>query len=173
MAEPAGRGSRLWLRLSLAAAVGLGLGMAVLLSSAATGDKLRPELCAGVGVAAVVLIQLVRETATDPQPPPEAAEPPFRPDGDYFAKLRQLERRLEAASRDGSKYDRNVRPVLARLATERLRQQYGINPGSHPVQAREVLGEQLWSLTQAPPTPASPAPSHAELSTLVALIEAL
>jgi hypothetical protein len=173
MAEQAGRGPRLWFRLALAAAVGLGLGMAVLLFNAASGGSFRPELCAGVGAAAAVLIQLVRETATDPQPPPEAVEPPFQLGGDYVAKLRQLERRLEAASRDGSKYDRNVRPVLARLATERLRQKYGIDPRSQPVQAREVLGEQLWSLTIAPPGPASPAPSHAELSTLVALIEAL
>ncbi|HEX8304978.1 MAG TPA: hypothetical protein VF612_08870 [Jatrophihabitans sp.] len=173
MAERPGRRSRLWFRLALAAALGLGLGIAVLLSSAASGGNLRPELCAGVGVAVAVLIQLVRETAADPQPPAEAVEPPLWPGGDYFAKLRQLERRLEAASRDGSKYDRNVRPVLARLATERLRQKYGIDPRRHPVQAREVLGEQLWSLTIAPPGPASPAPSHAELSTLVTLIEAL
>ena len=171
MAEPARR-PRLWRRLLLAAGLGLGLGLAVLMTSAASGGDLRPELCAGVGMAAAVLVQLVRETAADPQPLPDV-ESPGPAGGDYFATLRQLERRLEAASRDGSKYDRNVRPVLARLATERLRQKYGIDPRRHPVQAREVLGEQLWSLTIAPPEPASPAPSHAELSTLVALIEAL
>ena len=173
MAEPAGWRSRLWFRLLLAAAFGLGLGVAVLLLVIAAGGGLRPELCAGVGVAAAVLIQLVRETATDPQPLPEQLDPPSRDGGNYFAKLRQLERRLEAASRDGSKYDRNVRPVLARLATERLRQKYGIDPRRQPVQAREVLGELLWSLTIAPPEPSSPAPTHAELSTLVGLIEAL
>lgn len=173
MAELAGRRSRLWVRLALAGALGLGLGIAVLLSAAASGGNFRPELCAGVGVAAAVLVQLVRETAAHPQSLPEAVEQPLRPGGDYFARLRQLERRLEAASRDGSKYDRNVRPVLARLASERLRQKYGIDPRRQPVQAREVLGEQLWSLTIAPPAPASPAPSHAELSTLIALIEAL
>ena len=172
MAEPAGRRSRLGLRLLLAAVFGLALGLAVLMTSAASGGDLRPELCAGVGMAAAVLVQLVRETAADPQPlPPVESSAPAG--GDYFATLRQLERRLEAASRDGSKYDRNVRPVLARLATERLRQKYGIDPRRQPVQAREALGEQLWSLTIAPPEPASPAPSHAELSTLVALIEAL
>lgn len=173
MAEPAGRRFRLWRRLALAAAIGLGLGIAVLPFNTALGGTLRPELCIGVAAAAAVLVQLVRETAADPQPPPEYTEPPPEPGGAYLARLRQLERRLEAASRDGAKYDRNVRPVLAQLAVERLRQKYGINPHGHPVQAREVLGEQLWSLTKAPPEPASPAPSHAELSTLVALIEAL
>jgi hypothetical protein len=173
MPEPAGRWSRLWLRLLLAAGLGLGLGLAVLLVGAGAGAHLRPELCAGVGVAAGLLVQLVRETAAEPQPWPEPVEPPSPAGGAYFARLRQLERRLEAASRDGSKYDRNVRPVLARLATERLRQKYGIDPRRQPVQAREVLGESLWSLTVAPPEPDSPAPSYAELSTLVSLIEAL
>jgi len=174
MAERTGWRSRLWLRLLLAAALGLGLGLAVLVTSTASGGDLRPELCAGVGMAAAVLVQLVRETAiTEPQPLPPAVEPFAPVGGNYFTILRQLERRLEAASRDGSKYDRNVRPVLAGLAIERLRQKYGIDPRRQPVQAKEVLGEQLWSLTIAPPEPASPAPSHAELSTLVALIEAL
>jgi hypothetical protein len=170
MAEPAGR---LWRRLVLAAALGLGAGVAVLLVGIAAGATPRPELCVGVGAAAAVLVQLVRETATDPPPPPAPVEPPPQPGGAYLARLRQLEHRLEAASRDGSKYDRNVRPLLARLAVERLRQNYGIDPRSQPVQAREVLGEQLWSLTMAPPEPASPAPSPAELSMLVARIEAL
>jgi hypothetical protein len=92
---------------------------------------------------------------------------------DYLSRLRQLERRLEAASSDGSKYDRNVRPMLARLATDRLRQKYGIHPGRQPAQARQVLGEQLWSLTIAPAAQTSPAPSYAELTALVARIEAL
>jgi hypothetical protein len=173
MADPPRRPSRLWRRLVLAAGVGLGFGLAVLLTSTAGGGDLRPELCAGVGMAAAVLAQLVRETAAEPQPLPLATEPSVQTGGNYFVKLRQLEHRLEAASRDGSKYDRNVRPLLARLAVERLRQKYGIDLRSQPVQAREVLGEQLWSLTIAPPEQAGPAPSHTELSTLVALIEAL
>ena len=173
MAERAGRPSRLWLRLLVAGALGLVLGVAALLATAASGGTLRPELCAGVGVAGAVLVQLVRETSPDPQLPLEPAEAPSAGGGEYLARLRQLERRLEAASRDGSRYDRNVRPLLARLATERLRQKYGLDPRRHPVQAREVLGEQLWSLTIAPPEPASPAPSYAQLRTLVDLIEAL
>jgi hypothetical protein len=124
-------------------------------------------------MATAVLVQLTRETAAGPQPPPELIERPAPAGGEYLSRLRQLERRLEAATRDGSKYDRNVRPMLARLATERLRQKYGIDPRSQPVQAREVLGEQLWSLMTPPPEPSSPASSHAELSMLLDQIEAL
>jgi hypothetical protein len=172
MAEPMRRASGLWFRLAVAAGVGLAAAVAVLLVSRAAGADLRPELIAGAGVAVALLFQLVRETATEPQPP-EFIEPPEPVGNGYFSKLRQLERRLEAASRDASKYERNVRPVLARLATERLRRKYGIDPVSKPIQAREVLGEQLWSLTIAPATPASAPPSQAQLSALVARIEAL
>jgi hypothetical protein len=159
--------------LAGAAALGLAAGVAALLVTAAPGWDVPAELCVGAGVAAAVLVQLVRETATDPPPLPEPTGPPASAGGEYFARLRQLERRLEAASRDGSKYDRNVRPMLVRLATDRLRQKYGIDPGRQPVQAREVLGEQLWSLTMVPVEPAGPAPSSAQLSALVTQIEAL
>jgi hypothetical protein len=165
--------SGLPLRLLLAAGLGLAAGLAVLLAATASNAEPPPELCAGIGVAVALLVQLVRETAADPQPLPAPTEPAEAPGNAYLSQLRQLERRLEAASTDGSKYDRNVRPVLARLATERLRQRYGIHPGRQPLEARQVLGEQLWSLTIAPPAQDSPAPSYAELSALVARIEAL
>lgn len=166
--------SRLSLRLLLAAGLGLVAGIAVLAIGTAAGSELPPELCLGIGLAAVLLVQLVRETAADPEPLPDVGELVEPPVGnDYLSRLRQLERRLEAASSDGSKYDRNVRPVLARLASDRLRQKYGIVAGRQPAQARQVLGEQLWSLTIAPTGQTSPAPSYAELSALVARIEAL
>ncbi len=165
--------SRLGLRLLVASGLGLAAGLAVLVIGAAADSELSPQLCAGIGVAAAVLVQLVRETAADPHEPPDLAELAEPAGNDFLSRLRQLERRLEAASSDGSKYDRNVRPVLARLASERLRQKYGIHPARQPAQARQVLGEQLWSLTIAPTAQASPAPSYAELTALVARIEAL
>ncbi len=160
-------------RLLLAAGLGLAAGVVVLLAAAAAGTELRPELCAGIGMASVVLVQLVRETAVGPLAPTEFFEPPEESSNAYLSRLRQLEHRLEAASADGSKYDRNVRPMLARLATDRLRQRYGIHPDRQPQQARQVLGEQLWSLTISPTAQDNPAPSYAELSALVARLEAL
>jgi len=170
MARPA---SRLTRRLLVAAGLGLAGGLAVLLGAAASGTRLAPELCAGIGVVGALLVQLVRELAADPPPAPQPVEPAEEPGNAYFSSLRQLERRLEAASTDGSKYDRNVRPVLARLATERLRRRYGIHLDRQPTEARQVLGDQLWSLTIDPSVQESPARSHAELSALVARIEAL
>lgn len=165
--------NRLGLRLLVAAGLGLAGGIVALLIARAAGSEPAPQLCAGIGLAAAVLVQLVRETAADPEPPalPELTEPPAG--NDYLSRLRQLARRLEAASSDVAKYDRNVRPLLARLAGERLRQKYGIHPGRQPAQARQVLGEQLWSLTIAPTAATTRPPSHAELAELVARIEAL
>jgi hypothetical protein len=164
--------SRLQNRLLLAAAVGLVGGLALPAAAAALEAHLNSWLCVGIGVAGAVLIQLVRETAAEPQ----AVEFPLQrivaDRSEYFARLRQLEHRLEATSWDGSKYDRNVRPVLARLAAERLRQKYGIDVQRQPQRAREVLGDQLWSLMVDIQT-ASPPQSQARLSALVAAIEAL
>lgn|GEM_PF-4874556 len=160
-------------RLLLAAGLGLAAGIAVLLTAGAAGTQLRPELCAGIGTAAAMLMQLVRETAAIPPPVPEPLEPAAEPGNTYLSRLRQLERRLEAASTDGAKYDRNVRPLLARLAADRLRRRHGISLGRQPGEARQALGEQLWSMTIAPPAEDSPAPSRAELSALIARIEAL
>lgn len=171
--EPTRWLSQLRVRLALAAVAGLIGGGAVLLAGSALGGDLPAPLCLGIGVAAAVLVRLVRETAVEAEPF-EPAPQEFATDrSEYSARLRQLERRLEAATRDGSKYDRNVRPMLARLAADRLRQKYGIDPGRQPVRAKEVLGDQLWSLMFLPPGPASPAPSQAQLSALVDAIEAL
>lgn len=170
---PTGRLSRLQNRIALAAAIGLIGGLAVLPILRVVDAHPDKRLFIGLCVAAAVLAQLVRETAAEPErlEPAPAQLPPGR--SEYFARLRQLERRLEAASRDGSKYDRNVRPLLARLAADRLRQKYGIDAGRQPVRAKEVLGDQLWSLMVEPPAQGSAAPSQAQLSALVAAIEAL
>jgi hypothetical protein len=176
MAEPAMRSpwlSRLWFRLALAAVIGLAGGLAVLLAGTLAQGWLRPELCLGIGLAAAVLVQLVRETAADAEPREPAPQQSTADRSEYLARLRQLERRLEAASRDGSKYDRNVRPLLARLVADRLRQKYGIDPGRQPERAREVLPDQLWSLLVPPPEPGSPPPTQAQLSALVDSIEVL
>ncbi len=173
MAEPARWHDRLELRLALAALLGLLVGVLALLSSLAAHPRPRPELCIGISVVAVVLIQCVRETAGEPAPAEWQPESPPADSAAYLARLRQLERRLEGASRDGAKYDRNVRPVLVRLATERLRQKYGIDPRRQPARAREVLGDQLWLLMSAPTPQAGPAPSRAQLSALVEAIQAL
>ena len=146
--------------------------MAVLLVGRAVGAGPDARLSLGVSVAIAVLAQLVRETAAEPQPPAPLPEPAAPGSAEYLARLRQLQRRLEAASRDGSKYDRNVRPLLVRLATDRVRLKHGIDVTRQPGRARELMGEQLWLLISTPAA-AGPGPSRAQLSALLDSIEAL
>ena len=59
--------------------------------------------------------------------------------------VRRWERNLDRAHSDADLYARNVLPVLAELADERLRLRHGITRASDPRRARELLGDPLWS----------------------------
>ena len=59
--------------------------------------------------------------------------------------VRRWERNLDRAHSDPELYARNVLPVLAELADERLRLRHGITRASDPRRARELLGDPLWS----------------------------
>ena len=59
--------------------------------------------------------------------------------------VRRWERNLDRAHSDADLYARNVLPVLAELADERLRLRHGITRASDPRRARELLGDPLWA----------------------------
>ncbi|MEU4245268.1 hypothetical protein [Actinoplanes sp. NPDC026619] len=61
------------------------------------------------------------------------------------AAVRRWERNLDRAHEDADLYARNVLPVLAELADERLRLRHGITRASDPKRARELLGDPLWA----------------------------
>ena len=61
------------------------------------------------------------------------------------AAVRRWERSLDRAHSDADLYARNVLPVLAELADERLRLRHGITRVSDPRRARELLGDPLWA----------------------------
>jgi hypothetical protein len=60
------------------------------------------------------------------------------------AAVRRWERTLDRANADPDLYSRNVLPVLAELADERLRLRHGITRASDPRRARELLGDPMW-----------------------------
>jgi hypothetical protein len=78
--------------------------------------------------------------------------------------------RLDWTDRDPDRFDRTVRPALADLVLERIRQKYGIVAHADPVQARQIMGEALWQSLYAPlvrnPTPA-------EVASMISLMESL
>ncbi|GAA2880725.1 hypothetical protein Acy02nite_20560 [Actinoplanes cyaneus] len=66
------------------------------------------------------------------------------------ATVRRWERTLDKAHSDPDTYARNVLPVLGELADERLRLRHGITRAGDPARARELLGEQAWSVLSDP-----------------------
>jgi hypothetical protein len=161
---------RSWRRVAIAAAIGLVIGLGGWLAARALGEHPPAELFTGVPTSCLVLLELIR--ATIPDLVPLAPEPPRLAErSEHVIALRELERRLEAASKDPSRFDRNVRPLLVRLATDRLRLRHGVDPRREPSRSRELMGEDLWHVMTSPWGLASSAPSQAQLAALVKSIE--
>ncbi len=87
-----------------------------------------------------------------PAPPPRRASGSDEDAGYRFssgdalrAAVRRWENRLQGPA-DADRFSRNVLPVLAELADERLRQRHGLTRASDPARARALLGEPLWRL---------------------------
>jgi hypothetical protein len=64
--------------------------------------------------------------------------------------VRRWEQLLDWAQNDADRSSRNLLPVLAELADERLRLKHGITRSSDPRRARELLGEPLWGFLDEP-----------------------
>lgn len=146
---------RLWRSVGRGAALGLAIGIVIELIGLLVHAETSPVLLLGLPVAVLALLQLVRASVHEPPPPDQVTEPSaVRPE--YFMRLRQLERRLEGACSDPSKFEWSLRPLLAELAVERLSSKHGINFRHEPQTAREVVGEQLWQIMTTSDTSSQP-----------------
>lgn len=155
MTDPA-----LWRSVGKGADVGLAVGLAIELIGVLGHSHPSPVLVIGTPVACLALLQLVRASVVE-MPAPDPVMTPGVSTPEYFVRLRQLERRLDRASRDPFQFEWTVQPMLAQLAAERLRHKHGINMNHEPIQAREVVGEQLWQImTTSPSTPSQPGTPH-------------
>jgi hypothetical protein len=116
----------------------------------------------------------VSEVAPPPLPRPSARG--GEEDGDYRwagtdtlrAAVRSWERQLDWSQSDTERFSRNVLPVFAELADERLRLKHGVTRASDPRRARELLGEPLWEFLDEP---GRHPPKPRELSTYVEALE--
>jgi len=84
-------------------------------------------LLLGAVAAVLATLRLVRAVHGPPAPPPlplAAADP--RPGDRPFVDAALWEDRLAWADGDAGQFDRTVRPVIARVADERLRQRHGV-----------------------------------------------
>lgn len=149
-----------------------GLILGVLL---AVGDRLGDLkqsilLVLSAPVVIAIIIQLVRIGVADVLPPvavpaPETSTP------EYFVRLRQLERRLELATRDQADFDWSLRPLLAQLAADRLRYRHGILYMAQPDRAREIVGEELWQIMRPSPDTQFRPIGRARMEDLISRIE--
>jgi hypothetical protein len=158
----------LWRSVGRGAALGLGIGIVLELIGLLIHAATSPVLLLGLPVAVLALLQLVRASIHD-TPPPEPVREQRVVQPEYFMRLRQLERRLEGACRDPSKFEWSLRPFLADLAAARLSSKHGINCQHEPAKARAVVGEQLWQIMTTSDTPIQPV-KPAQLRELVQAI---
>jgi hypothetical protein len=90
-------------------------------------------------------------------------DPTEVPDGVQLA-LDRWKARLSLIERDPSRFMSNVRPRLAEIVDERLRQRHGVIRVSDPRRARELMGERLWMFLFSP---LARAPNPGELAAVV------
>ncbi|GGN58120.1 hypothetical protein GCM10010112_11650 [Actinoplanes lobatus] len=117
----------LGLTISLLLLIALLTGLRLLIHAvAAVAPPPGPRLRSGIGAEAPPAVDALRAT------------------------VRRWERNLDQAHSDPDLHARNVLPVLAELADERLRLRHGITRASDPRRARELLGDDLWATLSGP-----------------------
>lgn len=152
----------------LVGVIGGGSGALVYAVLALASYRGRLWFCVAVGVAVLATWRLLVAVV-----PPVHLSSPFVAAEETaeggFDSLSALEHRLSWGSVDLDRYEARVRPQLARLAEERLRQRHGVDFVSQPEVARRMVGEPLWQLMTGGPSQAPPTRSH--LSALLTAIE--
>ncbi|NJC70251.1 hypothetical protein HC031_11090 [Planosporangium thailandense] len=100
---------------------------------------------------AVRAVAAPRMTIGTDRPSPVAAriDPTRVPDGIELA-LGRWDTRLSESERDPKRFMSIVRPRLAEIADERLRQRHGVSRVDDPARARQLMGERLWTFLFSP-----------------------
>lgn len=102
--------------------------------------------------------------------------PPRRPRPGLPADLGAITELIVSGRSSAAEVHRRLRPLLREIAAVRLARR-GIGLDRDPIQARELLGEELWELVRAdraaPPARAAPGLTLAELAALTDRLEAV
>jgi hypothetical protein len=85
------------------------------------------------------------------------------------AAVRRWDRQLTWGVASGARFATTAGPRLRELVDERLRQRHGITRATDPARARELLGENLWSLLEPQERP----PTHRQLVAALADLDRL
>ncbi len=138
-------------------------------------SRARPESLVLLAVAAYVCYEVRLRLGAGERPVPSF---PHRPEVDappeeQDVRLARLDAALERTVESPEQFAQVMRPMLRRLATERLRDRTGIDVTADPVGARRQMGDELWQMFSASPSDVGPAPRPEELRDLVAALERL
>ncbi|MDR7279303.1 hypothetical protein [Catenuloplanes atrovinosus] len=170
------RKRRGWFLTLLAAAAGTSVTYFLLRASELTASI--PVLFALFGALALLYrvtssIPVPRRPERPDRPMPRGEEPGTYDwtGGDGLRRaVGRWERVLTWSTEDAERFRRLTTPALRELADERLRQRHGITIASDERRARELLGEQLWTLLTASPRRA---PKPRQFASLVTRLEEL
>ncbi|MGC9666745.1 hypothetical protein ACNTMW_09330 [Planosporangium sp. 12N6] len=105
-----------------------------------------------------------------PEPPGTVRIDPTRVADGMQLALARWETRLSWSDRERQRFLAEVRPRLAEIAEERLRQRHGVTRAADPRRAREIMGERLWAFLFDPP---GRAPNPRQLAAVVDDMEKL
>jgi len=161
--------------------LGVLVGLVVAVMLAVPPDRWDYRRIAFVAVLLFVVVVTRRVLGPGGRPPVAAHSHPDPPAAaaDYVSRLARLTGSLEAGSSSRAKFDLTVRPLLYRVAAERLRTRHGlVLTAADATAAHDRIGDDLWRLFATPPLkdggpPAydEPAPSLDEVERWVAAVE--
>jgi hypothetical protein len=159
-------------RVLLAKAIAIALVLATIVWTvlALGGLRARPGYCFGVALAIAILVVLIRAVLAPGEAIPDRSEGSGTNQTPY-ADLYFLEYRLSWGSVERSRFEQRVRPLLIRVADERLRQRHGVDFNTDPGKARGIVGEDLWQLMTRETITEGPPPTHRQVTALVSAIE--
>lgn len=83
---------------------------------------------------------------TPPPPRPEGGVADTWPYSGAFHRIGHLSGMLDFVPSDARHFEYGVRPLLTDLVDDRLRRYHGVDRHDRPEAARQILGEELWTL---------------------------
>jgi hypothetical protein len=147
-------------------------GIAAAVIARTVNQEINPVFVVAVTLVATALGLLAHSIRSGLEPIPLVVVEPL-PEPNSYRGLVSLEERMSWGAVDRHRFDERVRPHLLRIAAERLRQRHGVRLADQPGQARDIMGEQLWTFLTAPPDPAGKPVGRRELERVVRNMEAL
>jgi hypothetical protein len=152
-----------------------GLAVLVLVFAAVPPDRARPDKVVLLAAAVFACWSVRRRLGVGSRP---VARPPRGSDFDALpeeqdVRLARLDASLARAAESGEQFARVTRPMLRRLAAERLRARTGIDVTADPAGARRLMGEELWAMFSTDPGEVGPPPDPRTMRDLVQAVERL